>query len=102
MTRRRYILSPLAQNDLRDIRRYIGADQPGEASAALTEIRATFNTIADYPDHGHLRTDIRDDDHVRYRTTTRGFTIIYLPSRPPVIARVAGRGQDLASLLPPE
>jgi toxin ParE1/3/4 len=55
----RYILSPEAKEDLREIREYL-VSQGGRRLAryVLQEIRAAFRLLASRPEAGHLRQDL--------------------------------------------
>ena len=56
----RYILSPEAKDDLREIREYL-VSRGGRRLAryVLQEIRAAFRLLASRPEAGHLRQDVR-------------------------------------------
>jgi antitoxin ParD1/3/4/toxin ParE1/3/4 len=55
----RYLLSPEAKEDLRQIRDYlVGQGGSRLASYVLQEMRTAFRLLASHPDAGHLRRDL--------------------------------------------
>ena len=57
----RYIISPPALDDLRQIDDYIGADNPGAADRVLASLRAAFGMLASTPMAGRQRLDFGEN-----------------------------------------
>lgn len=94
----RYLLSPEAREDLRDIRDYIAADDPAAAERVLAELRTAMRRLAQLPEIGHLREDLADEA-LRF-WPVRSYLIIYRPDERPVqIVRVLSARRDVAELL---
>ena len=93
-----YRLSPLAQQDIKDIRAYY-LDEAG-ASVARHVLRALgngFRLVGDAPGIGHSRLDLTDEP-VRVWPVF-SFLIVYDPAARPVgIARVLHGRRNLATL----
>ena len=56
---RTYRLSYQAQSDLREISGFIASDSPQSARRVLATLRATFRQLADQPEVGMQRSDLR-------------------------------------------
>lgn len=56
----RYVLSPEAGDDLREIRDYIAQDDPAAARRVLTDLRTAMRRLVQ-PEVGHLREDLADE-----------------------------------------
>ena len=54
----RYIISPEAKQDLRDIRNYIARDNPSAARHLVESIREKCRTLVDFPNMGRSYNDI--------------------------------------------
>jgi toxin ParE1/3/4 len=54
-----YRLSRQAESDLEEIARYIASDSPESAGRVLDALRAAFRDLADQPELGMLRDDLR-------------------------------------------
>ncbi len=95
----RYLLSPEAKEDLRDIRGYL-VSQGGKRLAryVLQEITAAFRLLASHPEAGHLRQDLTPLP-VKFWPVF-SYLIVYDPAaRPIAIVRVFGGRQDVRALL---
>jgi toxin ParE1/3/4 len=95
----RYRLSPEAQDDLDEIRRYL-VTQGGTRLAryVIHEIRDAISFLAANPGAGHRRDDL-SDEAVKFWSVF-SYMIVYDPvTRPLGIARVLHASRDLASLL---
>ena len=95
----RYLLSPEAKEDLRDIRGYL-VSQGGTRVAryVLQEIAAAFRLLASHPEAGHLRQDLTPLP-VKFWSVF-SYLIVYDPAaRPLAIVRVFDGRQDVQAIL---
>jgi antitoxin ParD1/3/4/toxin ParE1/3/4 len=95
----RYLLSPEAREDLREIRNYIVSQGDNRlARYVLHEITAAFRLLASHPDAGHFRRDLTPLA-VKFWPVF-SYLIIYDPvARPLAIVRVLHGRQDVAAIL---
>lgn len=94
----RFVLSPEARDDLRDITDFIAKDSPAAARRVLDELRSAMRRLAEMPEMGHLREDLADE-LLRF-WPVRSYLIIYRPDRSPLeIVRVLSGYRDVAELL---
>jgi toxin ParE1/3/4 len=95
----RYILSPEAKDDLREIREYL-VSRGGRRLAryVLQEIRAAFRLLASRPEAGHLRQDLTPLP-VKFWPVF-SYLIVYDPAaRPLDIVRVLHGRRDVEAIL---
>lgn len=94
----RFRLSPEAQSDLDDIRRYLARHGgPALARHVLGEIRRALRVIAESPGIGHSREDLTDEP-VKFWPVF-SYLIVYEPSTRPIgIARVIHGAQDVETV----
>ncbi len=95
----RYLLSPEAKLDIRDIRGYL-VSQGGKSLAryVLKEITATFRLLASHPEAGHFRRDLTDLP-VKFWSVF-SYLIVYDPAaRPVAIVRVFDGRRDVRAIL---
>jgi antitoxin ParD1/3/4/toxin ParE1/3/4 len=94
----RYCLSPEAESDLDEIKRYLTEQSSGGvARYALREIRLALRFLAATPGAGHKRADLTDEP-VRFWSVF-SYMIVYDPAtRPLGIARVLHGSRDLETL----
>jgi toxin ParE1/3/4 len=100
----RYRLSPEAEIDLDDIKRYlVGRGGTALARYVLGEIRLALRFLSTTPGAGHRRDDLTDEP-VRFWPVF-SYLIVYDPAMQPLgIARVLHGSQDLEAMfrkLPP-
>jgi antitoxin ParD1/3/4/toxin ParE1/3/4 len=91
-------LSPEAQDDIKDIRRYL-VEQGGAALAryVLGEIRQALQFLAATPGAGHMRDDLTDEP-VKFWSVF-SYMIVYDPAMQPLgIARILHASQDLETM----
>lgn len=94
----RFVLSPEARDDLRDIRNYIARDSADAARRVLSELRAAMRRLAEMPEMGHFREDLADE-LLRF-WPVHSYLIIYRPDRNPLeVVRVLSGYRDIAELL---
>ena len=89
----RYVLTPQAKDDLKEIRRYIADDNPDAAIRVVQALLKRCRGLAQRPSLGHTRTDLLPE---RFRVFPVGsYLIIYrLDTKPLRIVRFwhAARG----------
>lgn len=94
----RFVFSPEASDDLREIRDYIARDSPDAARRVLVDLRAAIRRLAEMPEIGHLRQDLAEEP-MRF-WPVYSYLIIYRPeSRPLEVVRVLSGYRDIAELL---
>ena len=95
----RYVVSPEAKDDLREIRHYlVGQGGVRLARYVLQEITAAFRLLASRPEVGHLRQDLTPLP-VKFWSVF-GYLIVYDPAaRPLAIVRVLHGKQEVESIL---
>ena len=95
----RYILSPEAKDDLREIREYLVSRGGCRlARYVLQEIRAAFRLLASRPEAGHLRQDLTSLP-VKFWLVF-SYLIVYDPAaRPLDIVRVLHGRRDVEAIL---
>ncbi len=95
---KRYRLSPEAQGDIEDIRKYL-VKEGGAALAryVLGEIRQALRFLAETPGAGHARDDLTDEP-VKFWSVF-SYLIIYDPATQPLgIARILHASRDLETM----
>ena len=98
----RYLLSPEAKEELRDIRGYL-ANQGGKRLAryVLQEMAAAFRLLASHPEAGHLRRDLTSLP-VKFWSVF-SYLIVYDPvARPIAIVRVFDGRRNVRAILSQE
>ena len=95
----RYILSPEARDDLREIRDYLVAEAGRPvARYVLGEISAAFQLLVSHPDAGHLRQDLTELA-VKFWPVF-SYLVVYDPAaRPLAIVRVLHGRRDIETIL---
>jgi toxin ParE1/3/4 len=95
----RYLLSPEAKGDLREIRGYLVSHGGSRlAKYVLQEIRAAFRLLALHPDAGHLRRDLTSLP-VKFWPVF-SYLVVYDPAaRPIAIVRVLHGWRDVEAIL---
>jgi plasmid stabilization system protein ParE len=54
---KRFVLTPVAEGDLRDIHQFLIAENPNAAERVRNALLDAMRLLADRPSIGHLRTD---------------------------------------------
>jgi toxin ParE1/3/4 len=95
----RYLLSPEAREDLREIRGYlVGRGGNRLARYVLHEVTAAFHLLASHPDAGHFRKDLTLLP-VKFWPVF-SYLVVYDPAaRPLAIVRVLHGRQDVEAIL---
>ena len=95
-----YILTPVAQEDLADIRDYY-PDEAGYrvARQMLVEFVEAFRFLALTPGAGHKREDLAEDRRILF-WPMRDYLILYKPDTSPLQVITIARGsQDVAKII---
>jgi plasmid stabilization system protein ParE len=98
----RYVLSPEAKDDLRDIRSYL-VSQGGNRLAryVLNEITEAFRLLTSHPEAGHYRKDLTPLA-VKFWSVF-SYLIVYNPAAKPLaVIRVLHGRRDVQAILSPE
>lgn len=96
----KFVLSPYAQNDFREIKSYYIREAGREvAQMMLAELRQAIRDLADRPGIGHKRTDLAADDILFW--PVRSYLIVYRrqPKRIEIVGVLHG-ARDIPSILP--
>jgi plasmid stabilization system protein ParE len=94
----RYVLTPAAENDVREILDYIEQDNPSIVDRIRDGLRDGMRLLADHPALGHTRPDLASEA-VRFWPVFK-FLIIYRPDTQPLeIVRVLRGRRDVRQLL---
>ena len=94
----RYQISPLARQDLIDIRNFIAKDNRTAARKVLARIRIACRALAKRPELGHLRTDLASEP-LRFWPVS-SYLIIYGPDSKPIeIVRVLHGARDISAIM---
>lgn len=94
----RFILSPEARDDLREIRDFIARDSGEAALRVLAELRTAMTRLAEMPEIGHIREDLADEP-LRF-WSVYSYMVVYRPdSRPLEVVRVLSGYRDIAELM---
>ena len=95
----RYLLSPEAKEDLREIQRYLVREGGRRlARYVLQEIAAAFRLLASHPDAGHLRKDLTPLP-VKFWPVFSYLVVYDAAARPLAIVRVLHGRRDVEEIL---
>ena len=95
----RYLITPLAAQDLLAIRKHV-EETAGDAIAimVLERIRKSLETLAEYPRMGHSRQDVTNKPVLFYSVFS--YALVYDPIASPIrLIRVLHHKQDLKRTL---
>jgi antitoxin ParD1/3/4/toxin ParE1/3/4 len=93
----RYVLSDLADQELREIISYIRSRSPQAARQVREELKAAMRKLAEFPGIGHLREDVTDEP-IRF-WCVHSYLIAYRPQTKPLeIVRIVHGARDLGRL----
>jgi antitoxin ParD1/3/4 len=95
---RRYLLAPIAAQDLDDITTYISRDNPKAALKLLDSFFSAMDQLAKHPQLGHVRGDLTKKP-VRFWPVKSKYLIIYKDTNPIEIVRVLSTYRDIATIL---
>jgi plasmid stabilization system protein ParE len=94
----RFVLTPDASEDLREIVDFIRKDSPDAARRVLREFKEAMRKLARVPGMGHFRKDLASEP-VRF-WPVYSYLIIYRPETKPLeVVRVVRGTRDILSLL---
>ncbi|HZY61284.1 MAG TPA: type II toxin-antitoxin system RelE/ParE family toxin [Edaphobacter sp.] len=94
----RFVLTPLAEQDLNEIWGYIGDDSVEAANNVLSKIEAAIYRLAEHPGLGHLREDLADRRHRFYLVYS--YLIVFRSGTDPLqIIRVLHAARDVQTIL---
>ena len=93
----RYLLTDSAQSDLREIISYIRQRNPNAARRVKREFRDAMRKLADFPQMGHLRADVADEE-LRFWSLYSYFIVYRAQQRPIQVVRVVHGARDIGQL----
>src|SRR5687768_9937784 len=96
----RFVLTPVAREDLLEIVDYIREDNPEAAQRVLRKLQASVRRLARAPGMGHVREALADEP-LRFWPVYSYLIIYRLETRPLQIVRVLRGTRDVKSLLAP-
>ncbi len=95
---KRFVLTPLAEQDLNEIWEYIGDDSVEAANRVLSKIEAAIYRLTEHPGLGHLREDLADSRHRFYLVYS--YLIVFRPGTDPLqVIRVLHAARDVQTIL---
>ena len=95
---KRFLLTPLAEQDLNEIWEYIGDDSVEAANRVLGKIESAIYRLTEHPGLGHLREDLADRRHRFYLVYS--YLIVFRPGTDPLqIIRVLHAARDVQTIL---
>lgn len=95
---KRFLLTPLAEQDLNEIWDYIGDDSLEAANRVLGTIETAIQRLTEHPGLGHLREDLADSRHRFYPVYS--YLIVFRPGTDPLeIIRVLHAARDVQTIL---
>ncbi len=94
----RYLLTRVAEDDLRSIKDYIARERPQTARRVIRELRQAMRGLADLPGKGHSREDLTGEN-VRF-WKVYSYLIVYRPETKPLeIISVLSGWRDIRTVL---
>ena len=95
---KRFVLTPLAEQDLRDIWDYIASDNIHAADRVLKAIQTALRRLAQSPGTGHMREDLADRRH-RFLLVF-SYLIVYRWQTEPIrVVRILHAARDVQSVI---
>ena len=95
---KRFVLTPLAEQDINEIWDFIGEDRIETANGVLGKIEEAIYRLANHPGLGHPREDLADSRHLFYLVYS--WLIVFRPNTDPLqIIRVLHAARDIQTLL---
>jgi plasmid stabilization system protein ParE len=93
-----YVLTPAAEDDVREILDYVERDNPSVLDKVHDGLRDAMRLLAEHPGIGHTRTDLASEA-VRFWPVFK-FLVIYRPDTKPLeVVRVLRGKRDVRQLL---
>lgn len=95
----RFVVTPEAKADLKEIRDFIAEEDPAAAKRQLTKFRQAFARLGRFPRLGHAREDVVTSSPVSF-LPVGPYEVVYRPDTKPVtIVRVLHGGRNIPVLL---
>ena len=94
----RFVLTPVAKEDLAEIFEYISKDNPDAARRVRKEFRASMEKLAQMPEIGHVRPDLASEPF-RFWSVYSYLVIYRSEARPIQILRVLHSARDVRGIL---
>ncbi len=94
----RYVLTPIAEQDVREIAAWIAGHNPSAAERFIDAAYDAFEFLTDHPAIGHYRRDLTDQP-VRFWAVMRRYLIVYREAAPVQVLPVLSMYRDIAALL---
>src|SRR5579872_3533412 len=95
---RKYLIAPVAEQDIDEIISFIAEDNPRAALKILDNLYEAMDRLAEHPLIGHAREDLTNRP-VRFWPVISHYLIIYKATSPIEIVRVLSGYRDIADLL---
>ncbi len=97
--KRRYHLTPEAEQDLLCIWEFIARDSFNAADRMTERLERAFRLLAEFPRKGHKREDVKTSEPLLFWPVV-SYMVVYRPTpRPILIVRVLHGARDLDALL---
>ncbi|MBY0112659.1 MAG: type II toxin-antitoxin system RelE/ParE family toxin [Phycisphaerales bacterium] len=94
----RFLLTPVAVSDLREIAGFVAEDSPANAVKLLQALEDAMHILAKRPRLGHRRDDLADESLRVF--VVHSIALIYRPeTRPLQIVRVLHGGRDIGAIM---
>ena len=95
----KYVLTPLAEEDLDEVLAFVAADDSQAALRLLHGLESAFELLAAYPGVGHRRSDLSRNKRLRFWPVA-SYLVIYLQGSSPLrIVRILRGDRDVYALL---
>jgi plasmid stabilization system protein ParE len=95
----RYVVAPVALDDIASAVNFIAANSPTTARQFVDELFDTFQWLGTHPHSGHARPDLTKLPVFFWTVFKRHYAIIYRKAEPLEIVRVLAWRQNLVTLL---
>ena len=96
--KKRFVLTPRAEQDIGDSWDYIAMDSVDAADRVLASLEKAIVRLAEFPGIGHLREDLADRRH-RFWLVYSDLIVYRFDTKPLQIIRVLNAARDVQSIL---